>query len=74
VPVVPLVVDEFAGVAQQGGGGQPALVLRRQLVQRLQVVEKLHGMGPDRFSLARIDPVAPRRGQHALPALVLELR
>ena len=71
--MVALVVDELAGVAQNGGGGQPALVLRRQLVQRLQLAVKLHGVGAHRLGLIQIDAVAPRRGQHALPALVLKL-
>jgi hypothetical protein len=68
-----LVVDELAGVAQHGGGGQPAFVLGRQLVQRLQLAVKLHGVGAHRLGVPQIDPIAPRRGQHALPALVLEL-
>ena len=39
----------------------------------LQLAEELHGMGAHRLGLAGIDAVAPRRGQHALPSLVLEL-
>ena len=54
-------------------GGQPAFVLRRQLVQRLQLAKKLQRVRAHRLGLARIDAIAPRRRQHALPALVLEL-
>ncbi len=69
---MPLVIDELAGVAQHGGCGEPALVLGREFVHRFQLAEELHGVGADRIGLAGIDAVAPRRGQHALPALVLE--
>ena len=68
-----LVVNELSGVAQHGGGAQPAFVLGRQLVQRLQFTIELHRVGAHRFGLPQIDPVAARRGQHARPALVLEL-
>ena len=44
VPVVTLVIDELTGVAQNRGRGQPGFILRRQLVQGLQVVEELQRM------------------------------
>jgi hypothetical protein len=72
VPVMSLVVDELAGVAQHGRGSQPALVLGRQLVQRFSSRKSCTACART-GSACGIDAVAPRRGQHALPALVLEL-
>ncbi len=73
MPVMSLVVDEFACVAQHRRRRQPALILRRQPVQRLELAKKLHRVRPYRLRMARIDTVAPRRRQHALPPFVLKL-
>jgi hypothetical protein len=73
VPVVSLVVHKLARIAQHRRRRQPALILRRQLVQRLQLAKQLHRMRPDRLRMLGIDPVPPRRGQHALPPLVFKL-
>jgi len=72
VPVVALVIDELAGVAQHGRRAEPALILRGKLVKDLELLEQLEGMGAHRFSELGVDSVTPRRGQHALPALMLE--
>ena len=64
VPVMPLVVDELAGIAQHGGRGQPVLVLRRQLMQRFEVAKQLHSVRAHRFGLPHIHSVALSRRDH----------
>src|SRR5580698_9874566 len=48
VPVVSLVVDELARIAEYGRRGQPALILDGQLMQTFQIPVELHRVGSDR--------------------------
>ncbi len=69
-----LVVDELAGVAQHGGGCKPALVLGRQArAWCLSSRKSCTAWARTGSAWRGIDAVAARRGQHALPALVLKL-
>ena len=74
VPVVALVVDELAGIAQQRRRRSASFHTRRAArAAAFSSRKSCSAWARTGSACAEIDAVAPRRGQHALPALVLEL-
>ena len=53
-----LVVHELAHLLHHGGSLKPQPVLLGKLVDLLQRIEKLRGVGADGLSLPRVDAVA----------------